>query len=249
MRPHLQNDRGAALVLVLCIGALFVSLSAALVYAAGQLTASADGLYWEQDAYRQARSFSECIGQELCGGGDSGLKDFLNGRFLSGQTYAQHTAYRFEGEDPGGSGFAALDVSLSAERFLNGAENPGTVCFQTGDEARQWAQSCAGRLCDCAVTVKVTARTEKTACTYTPVYLRSGRFPLVVDTGSGLYQASEDGLLYPLGRPQGEPLPWTELLGQQLSCYFSIEDGTDLQFEKEGSTDEVWQDPSRAGGQ
>ena len=74
MSRKLKETGGAALLLVLCVGALFVSLSAAMVYAAGQLTASANRLYWEQDAYRQARSFSECIGEELCGEGSTELK-------------------------------------------------------------------------------------------------------------------------------------------------------------------------------
>ena len=248
MRRHLQNTRGAALIMVLCIGALFVSLSAAMIYAAGHLTASADQLYWEQDAYRQARSFSDCIGQELCGDGDSGLKTFLNGIFLNGMSYAENAEYLFEGEDAAG-GFAALDISLSKEILLATGDNRGTISFQTEDAAKQWAQSYTGRVNDCALTVKVTARTEKTTCTYTQIYLRTGKFPLVFQTAAGLYQAGADGLLRPLGEPDRDPIPWTGLLGEELTYYFSIADGTELQFEREGSTDDVQQEPSGTGGE
>ena len=39
-RSILRGEQGLSMILVLCIGALFVALSAALVYAASVLTAS-----------------------------------------------------------------------------------------------------------------------------------------------------------------------------------------------------------------
>ena len=41
-RSILRGEQGLSMILVLCIGALFVALSAALVYAASVLTANAN---------------------------------------------------------------------------------------------------------------------------------------------------------------------------------------------------------------
>lgn len=41
VRSILRGEQGLSMILVLCIGALFVALSAALVYAASVLTANA----------------------------------------------------------------------------------------------------------------------------------------------------------------------------------------------------------------
>lgn len=170
MSRKLKETGGAALLLVLCVGALFVSLSAAMVYAAGQLTASANRLYWEQDAYRQARSFGECMEQELCASGDTALKSFVNNTFLRGLSYAENTAYPFAQTGEPSPGFAPLTVTLSKEILLATGDNRGAISFETADAALQWAKSYAAvPVNDCAVTVQVTAQGEEAACTYTQI--------------------------------------------------------------------------------
>ena len=49
-RDILRGQQGLSMILVLCIGALFVALSAALVYAASVLTANANRQLLEQEA-------------------------------------------------------------------------------------------------------------------------------------------------------------------------------------------------------
>ena len=65
-RNHpLRDQQGLAMILVLCLGALFVALAAALVYAASLMMANADRQLPEQDVYELAVSFSDVLEQEL----------------------------------------------------------------------------------------------------------------------------------------------------------------------------------------
>lgn len=59
-RDILRGQQGLSMILVLCIGALFVALSAALVYTASVLTANANRQLLEQEAYQLATSFPTC---------------------------------------------------------------------------------------------------------------------------------------------------------------------------------------------
>ena len=59
-RSILRGEQGLSMILVLCIGALFVALSAALVYAASVLTANANRQLLEQEATSLATSFPTC---------------------------------------------------------------------------------------------------------------------------------------------------------------------------------------------
>ena len=235
MSRKLKETGGAALLLVLCVGALFVSLSAAMVYAAGQLTASANRLYWEQDAYRQARSFGECMEQELCASGDTALKSFVNNTFLRGLSYAENTAYPFAQTGEPSPGFAPLTVTLSKEILLATGDNRGAISFETADAALQWAKSYAVvPVNDCAVTVQVTAQGEEAACTYTQIYLRTGIFPLVFLVDGTEYQAGADGQLYRRGVSNPDICLWDELLNKELTYYFDTNMGSELKFEREG---------------
>ena len=235
MSRKLKETGGAALLLVLCVGALFVSLSAAMVYAAGQLTASANRLYWEQDAYRQARSFGECMEQELCASGDTALKSFVNNTFLRGLSYAENTAYPFAQTGEPSPGFAPLTVTLSKEILLATGDNRGAISFETADAALQWAKSYAAvPVNDCAVTVQVTAQGEEAACTYTQIYLRTGIFPLVFLVDGTEYQAGADGKLYRRGVSNPTIYQWDDLLNRELTYYFDTNMGSKLKFEREG---------------
>ena len=63
----LREQRGVAMILVLCLGALFVALAAALVYASSLMMANANRQLPEQDVYELAVSFSDVLEQELTG--------------------------------------------------------------------------------------------------------------------------------------------------------------------------------------
>ena len=85
-RSILRGEQGLSMILVLCIGALFVALSAALVYAASVLTANANRQLLEQEAYQLAVSFSEVLERELQDEG-SDFARFINGTYMVSEAY------------------------------------------------------------------------------------------------------------------------------------------------------------------
>lgn len=87
-RSILRGEQGLSMILVLCIGALFVALSAALVYAASVLTANANRQLLEQEAYQLATSFSDVLEWEL-NNKDSSFAKFVNGQFMFSQSYGK----------------------------------------------------------------------------------------------------------------------------------------------------------------
>lgn len=244
MRRKLKEQEGAALVMVLCMGALFISLSAAMVYAAGQLTASANRLYWEQDAYQQARSFSTCIEQELCGAQNTQLRQFVNEVFLRGMAYSENREYTFTQPVPDtGGDFAELSVTISKEILLATREDPGVISFPSEAAALEWARGYVGRVNDSAVTVRVTAQGGTAACTFTQTYLRTGEFPLVFVIDSNEYLADSNGVLYQRGVTNGEPYRWEDLRNRELRYYFDTAEGKNLEIQKEGGAADHAQEP------
>lgn len=87
-RSILSGEQGLSMILVLCIGALFVALSAALVYAASVLTANANRQLLEQEAYQLATSFSDVLEGEL-NKRDSSFAKFVNEQFMFSQSYGK----------------------------------------------------------------------------------------------------------------------------------------------------------------
>lgn len=119
-RSILRGEQGLSMILVLCIGALFVALSAALVYAASVLTANANRQLLEQEAYQLATSFSDVLEGEL-NNKDSSFAKFVNGQFMFSQSYGKDIydlesqpkefAWKPNGSQPDG-GAEAITVTL-----------------------------------------------------------------------------------------------------------------------------------------
>lgn len=119
-RSILRGEQGLSMILVLCIGALFVALSAALVYAASVLTANANRQLLEQEAYQLATSFSDVLEGEL-NKKDSSFAEFVNGQFMFSQSYGKEIydlesqpkefAWKPNGSQPDG-GAEAITVTL-----------------------------------------------------------------------------------------------------------------------------------------
>lgn len=119
-RSILRGEQGLSMILVLCIGALFVALSAALVYAASVLTANANRQLLEQEAYQLATSFSDVLEGEL-NNKDSGFAKFVNEQFMFSQSYGKDIydlesqpkefAWKPNGSQPDG-GAEAITVTL-----------------------------------------------------------------------------------------------------------------------------------------
>ena len=119
-RSILRGEQGLSMILVLCIGALFVALSAALVYAASVLTANANRQLLEQEAYQLATSFSDVLEGEL-NKKDISFAKFVNGQFMFSQSYGKDIydlesqpkefAWKPKGSQPDG-GAEAITVTL-----------------------------------------------------------------------------------------------------------------------------------------
>lgn len=119
-RSILRGEQGLSMILVLCIGALFVALSAALVYAASVLTANANRQLLEQEAYQLATSFSDVLEGEL-NNKDSDFAKFVNEQFMFSQSYGKDIydlesqpkefAWKPKGSQPDG-GAEAITVTL-----------------------------------------------------------------------------------------------------------------------------------------
>lgn len=119
-RSILRGEQGLSMILVLCIGALFVALSAALVYAASVLTANANRQLLEQEAYQLATSFSDVLEGEL-NDRDSSFAKFVNEQFMFSQSYGKDIydlesqpkefAWKPNGSQPDG-GAEAITVTL-----------------------------------------------------------------------------------------------------------------------------------------
>lgn len=119
-RSILRGEQGLSMILVLCIGALFVALSAALIYAASVLTANANRQLLEQEAYQLATSFSDVLEEEL-NKRDSSFAKFVNEQFMFSQSYGKDIydlesqpkefAWKPNGSQPDG-GAEAITVTL-----------------------------------------------------------------------------------------------------------------------------------------
>ena len=119
-RSILRGEQGLSMILVLCIGALFVALSAALVYAASVLTANANRQLLEQEAYQLATSFSDVLEGEL-NNKDSSFAKFVNEQFMFSQSSGKDIydlesqpkefAWKPNGSQPDG-GAEAITVTL-----------------------------------------------------------------------------------------------------------------------------------------
>ena len=119
-RSILRGEQGLSMILVLCIGALFVALSAALVYAASVLTANANRQLLEQEAYQLPTSFSDVLEGEL-NKRDSSFAKFVNEQFMFSQSYGKDIydlesqpkefAWKPKGSQPDG-GAEAITVTL-----------------------------------------------------------------------------------------------------------------------------------------
>lgn len=107
-RGIMQNQQGLSMILVLCIGAVFAALSAALVYAASVLMANANRQLIEQEVYTLATSFSDVLDDQLTGYSTAAgsaqadsLAAFIDKNYLLQTTYSDATEHTFADESSG----------------------------------------------------------------------------------------------------------------------------------------------------
>lgn len=190
-RDILRGQQGLSMILVLCIGALFVALSAALVYAASVLTANANRQLLEQEAYQLATSFSDVLEGEL-NTPTSSFAAFVNDSFMTSTAYggdiygspSQPYSYTWKAADADTSGAEEITVTLrrrpgeDAEKLnLSGVGQSVSTKSGWRDQLTSW-QSNDYLLTDLQLDVIVTATKAGESFAYTVTYDRQVHYPV-----------------------------------------------------------------------
>lgn len=216
MRPKarsiLRDKQGLSMILVLCIGAVFVSLSAALVYAASVLTANANRQLLEQEVYQLATGFSDVLGEEL-NDETSSFAKFVNNNYMTSEFYGNNP---FEQEAPTPHTF---DATLNADGSDGADEIHVTLRRRPGEEAdklnlnssvvglsvnsgdgqwqtvlRNWEDT-SYKLVDMQLDVTVTVKKDGESFSYTVTYDRAVHYDVsyyTLDSGTTHYTWSND---------------------------------------------------------
>ena len=217
-RP-LHDQQGLAMILVLCLGALFVALAAALVYAASLMMANADRQLPEQDVYELAVSFSDVLEQELLhyeGGeknGDS-LGYFINNTYVRkgglNNVYGDDTDHVFSLQAPQGVDEMSVTLrkTLSEEYGEDETENtsesnilvtfeiqPGVTDLQNQGETlamREESYKSKG-IADYDISVTVKAKKDDETYAVTRKYRHIGMYEIYYTIDNGTAQWTFSG--------------------------------------------------------
>ena len=210
VRSILQGKQGLSMILVLCMGALFAALSAALVYAASVLTANANRQLLEQEVYQLATSFSDILGEQL-NDDTSEFAEFINTTYMRSEYYGKNP---FEEEtEPktfeaalsgdGSDGADTIKITLrrrpgeEAEKLnLNGSIGQSV---DTGDTSWQqllnsW-QADNYKLVDLQLDVTVTVEKGGESFAYTVTYDRAVHYAVsyyTLDNNTAQYKWDEN---------------------------------------------------------
>lgn len=125
LRRILQKQDGIAILLVLCLGALFVALAAALGYAASVLTANANSQLREQQAYQLAVSFSDVLEKELKDE-DSSFATFINDTYMYSVAYGTNIYTQESGKTVMNGSTADTNAANADKLTLTLQRRPGT---------------------------------------------------------------------------------------------------------------------------
>ena len=124
LRRILQKQDGIAILLVLCLGALFVALAAALGYAASVLTANANSQLREQQAYQLAVSFSDVLEQELKDE-TSEFAKFINDTYMNSVAYGTNIYTQESGKTVMNGSAAGTNAAGADKLTLTLQRRPG----------------------------------------------------------------------------------------------------------------------------
>ena len=125
LRRILQKQDGIAILLVLCLGALFVALAAALGYAASVLTANANSQLREQQAYQLAVSFSDVLEKELKDE-TSEFAKFINDTYMNSVAYGTNIYTQESGKTVMNGSAAGTNAAGADKLTLTLQRRPGT---------------------------------------------------------------------------------------------------------------------------
>lgn len=188
LRRILQKQDGIAILLVLCLGALFVALAAALGYAASVLTANANSQLREQQAYQLAVSFSDVLEQELKNK-DSEFTKFINDTYMYSVAYGTNIYTQESGKTVMDGSTADTNAANADDLTLTLQRRPGTeadyltagrsIPYSDADDlatALSEMESPAHTVKDLELDVTVKAEKDGVSYAYTVNYVRSAHY-------------------------------------------------------------------------
>lgn len=165
----IRDQQGISLAIVLCVGALLVTLSALLVRQSSGAAGNLSREVAREQAYQLAVSFSDRLKDSLCGAraGEDGLAAFLNQHFLTAEYDAQPLTLTSGTETDAAYGEITLTLekqALPMTRTVPTGQASELEVILTGWDNTQVA--------DYLVKVTVTATLPTTAFSYTESYHR-----------------------------------------------------------------------------
>lgn len=188
LRRILQKQDGIAILLVLCLGALFVALAAALGYAASVLTANANSQLREQQAYQLAVSFSDVLEQEL-ENKDSDFAKFINDTYMYSVAYGTNIYTQESGKTVMNGSTADTNAANADKLTLSLQRRPGTeadyltagrsIPYSDADDLAETLsemKSSTHTVKDLELDVTVKAEKDGVSYAYTVNYVRSAHY-------------------------------------------------------------------------
>ena len=188
LRRILQKQDGIAILLVLCLGALFVALAAALGYAASVLTANANSQLREQQAYQLAVSFSDVLEKEL-ENKDSEFAKFINDTYMYSVAYGTNIYTQESGKTVIKSREKENDEAGADKLTLTLQRRPGTeadyltagrsIPYGSADDLAKTLlemESPTHTVKDLELDVTVKAEKDGVSYAYTVNYVRSAHY-------------------------------------------------------------------------
>ena len=187
LRRILQKQDGIAILLVLCLGALFVALAAALGYAASVLTANANSQLREQQTYQLAVSFSDVLEQEL--NKDSEFATFINETYMNSVAYGTNIYTQESGKTVMNGSTAATNAAGADKLTLTLQRRPGaeadyltagrSIPYSDADDLAKTLsemESTEHTVKDLELDITVKAEKDGVSYAYTVNYVRSAHY-------------------------------------------------------------------------
>ena len=189
LRRILQKQDGIAILLVLCLGALFVALAAALGYAASVLTANANSQLREQQTYQLAVSFSDVLEKELKDE-NSEFAKFINKTYMNSVAYGTNIYTQESGKTVMNGSVTGTNAAAEADKLtLTLQRRPGaeaddltagvSIPYNDADDlatALSDMDSTTHTVKDLELDITVKAEKDGVSYAYTVNYVRSAHY-------------------------------------------------------------------------
>ena len=194
LRRILQKQDGIAILLVLCLGALFVALAAALGYAASVLTANANSQLREQQAYQLAVSFSDVLEKEL-NTETSEFAKFINDTYMNSVAYGTNIYTQESGKTVMNGSAAGTNAAGADKLTLTLQRRPGAeaddltagipIPYSDADDLAKTLSdkdNATHTVKDLELDITVKAEKDGVSYAYTVNYVRSAHYDVLYYT-------------------------------------------------------------------